>query len=89
MGEEKWEGEKLGPVPEFANSDLGGTVVAAEHLLTRLHTMPNNGHAAVATTGRQFIDGAFKTVKRVGLAVHVDFKGAVILVSAGFTSGHG
>src|SRR5215510_13856502 len=47
-----------------------------------------NGLGAVLAARRQRVDRAFEAVEGVGGTVHADLKCLVVVVSAGFASGH-
>ena len=54
----------------------------------RFQTMAHDANAAMLTCWRQRENRAFETIEDVRDAVHDDFKGFVVIVSAGFTFGH-
>ncbi len=61
---------------------------AAEDHSFFFHAMTQDLGAAMRAGRRELVDRAFEAVERVALAVHDDLKRFVIVVSAGFASGH-
>src|SRR4029453_12518753 len=65
-----------------------GAVLAAEEGAVLLEPVADDADAAVLAGRRQRVDRAFETVEGVGGTVHADLKCLVVVVSAGFASGH-
>src|SRR5262245_18987715 len=68
---------------------MAGTMRAAEHGVALLQPVANDADAAMVTGRCPCVDGALEAVECVGRAVHLDLKGPVVVVAAGFTDRHG
>lgn len=67
---------------------MRSAVRTAVHRAASFHSMPYDTAAAVFTLGSQRLNGTFKAVKGVSVAVHVNIKRFVIIVATGFTFHH-
>src|SRR5262249_42827030 len=65
-----------------------GAMLAAEEGAVLLEPVADDPDAAVLAGRRQRMDRAFEAVEGVGGTVHADLKCLVVVVSAGFASGH-
>jgi len=63
-------------------------MLAAKEGAVLLEAVPDDADAAVLAGRRQRVDRAFEAVEGVGGAVHGHLKRLVVVVSAGFASGH-
>src|SRR5262245_8955469 len=64
-------------------------MLAAEEGAVLLESVADDADAAVLAGRRQRMDRALEAVEGVGGTVHADLKRLVVVVSTGFTSGHG
>ena len=62
---------------------------AAEAASTRLHAMPNNAAAAMATFRRQRGYGAFEAIENMRAVTHRYREGAIVVIATAFASCHG
>src|SRR5262249_24465380 len=65
-----------------------GAMLAAKEGTVLLEPVADDADAAVLAGRRQRVDRAFEAVEGVGGTVHADLKCLVVVVSAGFASGH-
>src|SRR5688572_6543403 len=63
-------------------------VVAAKQEFVLLNSMTNDGAPAMGARRCEELDGALKAVEIVGLAIHHDLEGFVVVITACFTLGH-
>jgi hypothetical protein len=77
-----------GAILHFRLALMFGTVRAAEKLPMCFHSMPDNANATMVTGGGERVDGAFKTVKGMGLPTYNNLKSFVVAVPADFTTSH-
>src|SRR5262249_29457899 len=66
-----------------------GAMLAAEESAFLFEPMADDVDAAVLAGRRQRVDRALEAVEGVGRAVHAHLEGLVVVVAAGFASGHG
>src|SRR5688572_3720208 len=79
----------LGAVGEAGDAHPLGAMIAAEILAARLQPVADDADAARGAMRRQSFDRALEAVIGVRLAVHDHLEGLVVVVAAGFASGHG
>jgi len=64
---------------------LAGAVGTTEEDTVNFHAVTNDLTPAVDTLGRERMDGTFKTIEHMRIAMHAHLKTLVVLVSAHFT----
>lgn len=67
---------------------MANAMMAAEELALVFDTVAYDGATAMSAGRRQRLDGTFKTIVSVRLAVHDHLKGFVVLVAACFALAH-
>jgi len=65
-----------------------GAMLAAEERPFLLEPVADDADAAIVAFRRQRMDRAFEAVEGMGGTVHAHLERLVVVVSAGFTSGH-
>src|SRR6266705_2579061 len=68
---------------------LLGAMGAAEDRVVLLDAVTDDADAAVIAGRRERMDRAFEAVERMGVSVHRHLERLVVIVAAGFASGHG
>src|SRR5262245_39831925 len=68
---------------------LSAAVLAAEGSPFLLEPVAHDADAAILAFRRQRVDRTFEAVEGMGGTVHAHLERLVVIVSAGFTSGHG
>jgi hypothetical protein len=79
----------LGVIHDRGDATLAGAMGATVERPISFDPMANDLATAVITGGSELVNGALKTVERVGCAVANDFKREVILVPADVAFRHG
>jgi RNase P/RNase MRP subunit POP5 len=75
-------------VAQARHAGLLGAMLAAEEGPLLLQSVADDADAAILACRRQRMNGAFEAVEGVSGVTHRHLKGLVVIVSAGFTSGH-
>src|SRR5262249_51263759 len=78
-----------GAVAQLAGALHFGAMRTAEDRAVLLHAVAHDVGAAARACRRHPLDRAFEAVEGVGHAVHDHLKRLVIVIAAGFASGHG
>src|SRR5438132_14110809 len=78
----------LDPIVHADDTLLAGAMRATKHVASRLDPMADDGATAVAATGSQRVDGAFKGIEIMGDAIDDDLHHFVVFVAADFTFIH-
>jgi hypothetical protein len=65
-----------------------GAMLAAKKVSIGFQSVTDDPATAVSTGRRQLLDRTLETVKRIGFAIHRDFKAFVVRVATGFADAH-
>src|SRR5262245_5561459 len=82
-------GPRLRAVAQSFDALFLGAVRAAEDRVVFFDPVADDMRAAIRACRCQRLDGAFEAVERVRGAVHLHLECLVVIVAAGFASGHG
>jgi hypothetical protein len=63
---------------------MGATI----HRAIGLYSMADDPTTAVVANGGEGLNGAFETIETMGFTEHSDFKGLIVVITAGFAPGH-
>jgi hypothetical protein len=84
-----WSGRRAEPVAQADDAGHLGAMLTAEERAVLLEPVADDADAAILAGRRQRMDRAFEAVEGMGGAVHAHLERLVVVVAAGFTSGHG
>src|SRR5947209_4159670 len=76
-------------VAQLGHAFVLGAMGAAKDFMAFLQPMADDADAAMGASRRKRVDRTLETVEDVGRAVHLHLKRLVVIVAAGFASGHG
>jgi hypothetical protein len=78
----------LHPVAQTLHTFRFGAMVAAVKCAVLLQSVAHDLDIAMGTRRRKRMDGTLETVEIVGLAVHDDLEGFIVIIAAMFANGH-